>query len=447
MLEAGTLIEKYEVLELLGEGGMASVYKVRHQHLGSLHALKVLRPELVARRDIRDRFLDEGRIQAQMRHPNIVPVTDIVAAPGVAGLVGQFVDGPSLDIWIEAATELPDLADVKDIFLPVLAGLGYAHEQGVVHRDIKPANILLARARHTAPGDSLSARFVPMLLDFGIARVRGVLEGADDRKKTRAGARMGTLEYMSPEQIHGEPDLDQRADIFALSASIYEFVTGSAPFASDSEYDTMRKIVQGDTDPVRDIAPQTDPMLEAFIRKGLATDRERRFASCKEMAEALKQLGSKRSGSFLTDEDREEFALGAAPSEPEPSEPEPEPGPVPPPAAAHRPSAPVPPSPLAISPPARALTGQSPAEALIQPPPAIPGIVAALLNFFCLPGLGQMILGQGSKGVALLFGSFVVAVCSGGASLIFSQALIALDAYAIAGKLKRGQPVGRWEWF
>jgi len=425
MLAVGAQIEKYEVLELLGEGGMATVYKVQHEHLGSFHALKVLRPELVARRDIRDRFLDEGRIQAQMRHPNIVPVTDIVAAPGIAGLVAQFVDGPSLESHIESSEGLPSLADVKDIFGPLLAGLGYAHDQGVVHRDIKPANILLSRRKTTSSSEVLATRYVPMILDFGIAKVRGALDGSEERKRTRAGARMGTLDYMSPEQVHGEEDLDQRADIFALSATLYEFVTGKVPFGAESEYDTMRKIVQGETDPIQELVPNVHPLLDALIRKGLSTEREDRFATCAEMAVALKSITWQQTAAPSS----QGSVAPRQMSEPPP------------------PAAPIPaavPAVQALSSPAAVVPE---AEGMIHGPPAIPGLLAALLNFFCLPGLGHMCLGQGAKGVTLLFGTGVAALCSGGATFFFSQVFIAVDAYAIGRKLSKGESVGAWEWF
>jgi serine/threonine-protein kinase len=438
MLEVGERIEKYEVLEVLGEGGMATVYKVRHEHLGSLHALKVLRSELVERRDIRDRFLDEGRIQAQMRHPNIVPVTDIVAAPGIAGLVAQFVDGPSLAAYIENATERPSLDDVKDIFLGILAGLGYAHEQGVVHRDIKPGNILLARRRSSGSSEALVTLYTPMILDFGIAKVRGALDGTEDRKRTRAGARMGTLEYMSPEQIHGEEDLDQRADIFALSATLYEFVAGRVPFASSSEYDTMRKIVEGETEPPRVLAPGLHPELEDLILKGLSTDREERFGSCAEMAESLKSIGV--DGPSVSDRP-------PATSNPVPIAPPEQDAIVAAPASAEDPTDSLPDLQPLIAPAPTAVVAEIDESKTVHPPPGVPGIVAALLNFFCLPGLGQMCLGQGAKGVAIFFGTIVIGLCSGGASVFFTQVLIAADAYAVGEKLKNGTSVGAWEWF
>jgi len=212
VLSPGQIIgERYEVLDLIGEGGLAQVWKVRHRELGSMHALKLLlfrnKPRLA------ERLILEGRIQAQLRHANLVSVTDVVRHGGQVGLVMEFVDGVPLSTWIDANAPLsPDAA--LEILAPVMAAVRLAHDAGVLHRDLKPANILLARD---------GRGIVPKVTDFGIAKV---VEGSYDAVETRTGAVMGTPGYLAPEQAVDASTVDVRADLFALSAILYELLTG-----------------------------------------------------------------------------------------------------------------------------------------------------------------------------------------------------------------------------
>ena len=197
MLEAGQLIDqRYTVQRLLGSGAMASVYEVKHVTLHSRHAVKILNAELARSAGLRNRFLSEGRIQAQLRHPNIVAVTDIVTDPA-PGLVMELIEGGTLEDQLRRVGPAATPEAALDLFLPILDAVGVAHEAGVVHRDLKPENILMATDRRGRPR--------PAVADFGIARV---LEGASiegNKRETEAGVRMGTVLYMSPEQVEGGP--------------------------------------------------------------------------------------------------------------------------------------------------------------------------------------------------------------------------------------------------
>jgi serine/threonine protein kinase len=215
MLREGAVVnDRYEVLSLLGEGGLAQVWRVRHLELGSEHALKVL---IFRRQRLADRLLLEGRIQAQLKHPNVVAVTDVLRFDGQVGLLMEFVDGVSLDHYLDRKGQL-DLDAALDLFASVLAGVRAAHSAGVLHRDLKPANILLARG---------PTGVVPKVADFGIAKV---VEGETDLHATRVGAMMGTPAYLAPEQASDASGIDQRADIFALGAILYEVLTGVRAF-------------------------------------------------------------------------------------------------------------------------------------------------------------------------------------------------------------------------
>ena len=278
-LGAGTTVGSYEVLGRIGEGGMATVYKVRHLALHSVHAMKVLNPELARDNTIRERFLSEGRIQANLRHPNINRVTDLVAEPGVAGLVAEFVDGRDMASWIEEHGGTTDPDRIREVFIPVAEALATAHDAGVIHRDVKPSNILLS----TAP----DGRLQPTVLDFGIARVVG--DGPGRRKSaTRTGAQIGTIAYMSPEQIKGARDLDLRTDVFSLAATLYEFVTGSPPFDGDTDFEIMTGITGGLHRSTAALVPGLEPGIVAGLDSSLSPEREQRPESCRAFARLLR---------------------------------------------------------------------------------------------------------------------------------------------------------------
>ncbi|MCY1076161.1 serine/threonine-protein kinase [Archangium lansingense] len=274
MLSPGNVVERYEVERELGGGGMARVYKVRHVALGSVHALKVLDPELVGNAELRARFLDEGRIQARLRHPNILVITDVVVAPGVAGLVMDYLEGESLDKYLARARRPPDADEVRDIFLQVLAAMGFAHEHGVIHRDLKPSNIFL---------EQVHGRRVVRVLDFGIAKV----SDAEGRPVTRTGSRMGTPQYMSPEQIRSAEDVTVRSDIFSLGVTLYELATAQPCFQGESDFNIMERIVRAEFVPPDVVHPGLESGLRSAILRAMALEPERRFASCREFSAAL----------------------------------------------------------------------------------------------------------------------------------------------------------------
>lgn len=257
---------------------MGIVYMVRHTGLQSTHALKLLNPDLARHADIRNRFLAEGQIQAQVKHPNIVQVTDIVTEP-LPGLVMEYVEGPALGVFLADHDGPPDSKTVAAIMLPVLDAVGAAHAAGIVHRDLKPDNILI--------GQDAKGQLRPVVTDFGIAKVLDETSVTTGKKKTETGMRLGTLMYMAPEQVRGLPDVDHRADIFALGAILYELVTGTAAFDAPSEFDTMRNIVDGTYEPPERHVDGLDPVLAACINKALSTDPGARFPSCELFRQTL----------------------------------------------------------------------------------------------------------------------------------------------------------------
>jgi serine/threonine protein kinase len=268
-LEQGTVVDRYTVEAVLGEGGMAIVYRVRHNVLGTVHALKVL---TMSSRPIRERLRQEGQFQAKLQHPNIVAVTDVIDLGGAPGLIMEYVDGPTLDELIRRGPL--SFAQVDELAAGIFAGVGEAHRQGFVHRDLKPGNVLL---KLTDRG------LVPKVADFGLAKAMG---GSDPgRAHTRTGSTMGTPHYMSPEQVRDAKNVGARSDIFALGAILYEMVTGQRAFDGADLLDIFNAIAQGRYVPVRERVPDAPERMEAAIAAALQTSPEARPASAEELAQ------------------------------------------------------------------------------------------------------------------------------------------------------------------
>ncbi len=263
-LAPGQIVDRYAVESLLGTGGMAVVYKVRHRTLGSVHALKIL---TLGGRRLQERLLQEGRIQAQVRHPNLVPVTDVIDVDGQVGLVLDFVEGPSLEALLRRGP-LP-AAQAEGLFRGVLAGVALAHAQGMVHRDLKPANILLAPLPEGG--------WLPRVSDFGVARVQDAAGGG---MGTRTGMMVGTPGYMAPEQADEAKSVDARADIFSLGVILYEMTTGVRPFHGDALLSLLNAVADGTY-----MAPELrrhdlpGPLREVIVGC-LEVEPERRLPSC-----------------------------------------------------------------------------------------------------------------------------------------------------------------------
>lgn len=264
----GQEIGSYTIEALLGQGGQAEVWRVRHRTLDSLAALKVLRVTSTA---LEKRLVQEGRVQASMRHPSIVSVLDVVEIEGALGLLLEFVDGPSLE---QVLTERGvSLTEATTWFGAILSAVEAAHLRGIVHRDLKPANVLLAPV-----GGSL----LPKVADFGLARI---LDEAGSG--TRNNSAMGTLEYMAPEQVSDARSVDARADIFALGCMFYELVTGRRPFAAPNLLGYYRAIERGEYTPPCALVPGLPARFDGVVAGCLAFEREDRWATVGALREAL----------------------------------------------------------------------------------------------------------------------------------------------------------------
>ncbi|MBI1879270.1 MAG: serine/threonine-protein kinase PknK, partial [Chloroflexi bacterium] len=273
---SGQAIGPYRVVEKLGAGGMAEVYKAYQPRLDRYVALKFIRPELLSAEDFRPRFEREAKTLAQLSHPNIIHVYDFGEEGRHCYLAMEYVAGGTLKEWLRslsAAGQVMSLEQALAILQQVSAGLDYAHQQGVIHRDIKPANIML-----TADGRAL-------LNDFGIAKVIST-----SRELTQTGSTTGTPAYMSPEQISGGADkIGSASDLYSLGVVLYELVTGQTPFSADTPMGLMLKQVKEPPPPPRSLNPTLPEPAERVILRALAKDPAERYQRAGELAQAFQQ--------------------------------------------------------------------------------------------------------------------------------------------------------------
>jgi serine/threonine-protein kinase len=263
----GTLVGGYRIEEKLGEGGMGTVYRATEVNLDRAVAIKVLNPQLARKPEIVDRFRAEAKAQANLNHPNVATLYAFVSEPGNAMIVMEFVDGENFQQILKRRGALPS-AEVVPLFRQALAGVGAAHEMGIAHRDLKPANIML------------NQRGLVKVMDFGIAKVAG------EQGLTRTGVQLGTVFYMSPEQVKGG-NTDARSDIYSLGVTLYELLTGRVPFDGASEYIVLADHVNTSPPLPSAHAPGIPRGVENIVLKAMEKRPEDRFQSVAQFAEAL----------------------------------------------------------------------------------------------------------------------------------------------------------------
>lgn len=271
-----THLGPYEVLELLGRGGMAEVYKGRHPRLDRFVAIKVLPASLAAEADFCQRFEREAKAVANLRHPNVVQVFDFGDLEGIYYMVMEYIAGNDLGHYIAEIAPM-SLTQARPLLQDVASALDYAHAQGLVHRDVKPANVLLEPVT-TASGSGQRA----LLTDFGIAKIVVSSTGA-----TKTGAMLGTLPYMAPEQINASKEIDHRADIYALGAMTYQMLTGQVPFAEDNPGAIVLAHLQQPAPDPRLLVPTLPEKIATAIIRALAKEPDARHPTAGALVEAL----------------------------------------------------------------------------------------------------------------------------------------------------------------
>ncbi len=278
-MHAGSTLGAYHLMERIGRGGMASVYRAYHQALDRLVAVKVL-PEFFAEDAIyRERFQHEAWSVARLRHPNILQVFDFGSEDGVPFIVMELVEGGTLADRLGAPMPLDAAISLLE---PVAAALDYAHSRGVLHRDVKPTNILLREDGS------------PVLADFGLAKIAGL------RRLTASGSVMGTPEYMSPEQAE-DRGVSQASDLYSLAVVAHEMLTGRVPFEGDTPAAVLVSHVTRPLPAAHELRGELSAHVEDVLRRGLAKNPDDRYPSASSFAYALKPAAwPGNSGGFST---------------------------------------------------------------------------------------------------------------------------------------------------
>ena len=258
----GTDISGCEVLQKVAEGGMGAVYRARHKALNRIVCVKILSPALANDKKAVELFLSEARAVAELDHPNIVNVYNVGKERGYYFIVMSFIEGQTLSAMLKRRKVLP-VNLVLDLFDGILKGLSVAHEKGIIHRDIKPSNILINEEMH------------PKIVDFGIAK-----KVDKDKGTTKTTELAGTAYFIAPEQALGR-DLDTRADLYSIGASMYYVLTGQFPYNGKNTIDIIQKHIN---DPIPDpskIRKDLPPWLSLAIQKLMSKDPAKRFQTAK----------------------------------------------------------------------------------------------------------------------------------------------------------------------
>ncbi|TET66359.1 MAG: hypothetical protein E3J45_06635, partial [Candidatus Zixiibacteriota bacterium] len=271
VLSEGTIVGHYKIIEKIGAGGMGEVYLAEDTELRRKIALKFLPPHLCQDEGCRSRFKREAQAAAVLEHPNIVTIHEVSEHQGRPYIVMQYVEGKSLRDIIKEK-ELP-LDEIVDLAIQICDGLSKAHEAGVIHRDIKPSNICIGSDGR------------PKILDFGLAAVQG------SEHLTKTGSTLGTIGYMSPEQVKGEK-VNHCSDIFSMGIVLYEMITGQRPFKGESEAAIIYSIVNEEPEPLAKYKSDIPEELQQVVDKALAKDIDERYQTIDDLMEDLRLVKS-----------------------------------------------------------------------------------------------------------------------------------------------------------
>jgi tRNA A-37 threonylcarbamoyl transferase component Bud32 len=287
-LKQGTKLGPYEIVALVGAGGMGEVYRARDTRLNRIVAIKVLPSYATDRNSMRERFEREAKAISSLNHPHICTLYDVGHQDGIDYLVMEYVEGETLSARLEKGP-LP-LDQVLKYGIEIADALDKAHRKGITHRDLKPGNIMLTKSG-------------AKLLDFGLAKL--TLDGSPSEVPlsqlptvkdaiTAHGVILGTLQYMAPEQVEGK-QIDARTDIFAFGAVVYEMATGKKAFEGKTQASLIAKILETDPPALTAIQPMTPPSFDRLVKKCLAKDPERRWQSASDICDELKWIDDTRN--------------------------------------------------------------------------------------------------------------------------------------------------------
>ena len=288
-LSPSTQLGQYQLMRRIGGGGMGDVYEAMHTRLQKRVAIKTLRQQLTDDQVVVARFVREGQLASQLRHPHIVDVTDAGIIDGFPCLVMELLEGEPLSALMKREGALP-VARAVDLLLPIIAALDFAHSRGVLHRDLKPSNVFVT---HGWNGDE-----IPKVLDFGISK----LMGEADAHLTTDSMFVGTPLYASPEMMRSERNIDARSDQYALGVILYQCVTGTRPFGADgaNALQLAMQVCEGRFVPPRALRPDLPEAFEATILHTMALSPDHRYPSMRALGEALLPFASERARTIWT---------------------------------------------------------------------------------------------------------------------------------------------------
>ncbi len=307
------LAGKYRVERVLGAGGMGVVVEAYHLHLDTLVALKFMTEETYADHSLVARFLREARATARLRGEHVVRVSDVGELDsGAPYMVMEFLQGQDLSALLTSLGP-PPMASAVEYAIQACEGLDEAHRAGFVHRDVKPSNLFLTRRPNGTP--------CIKVVDFGISKAVTMSGAAERLEATSTRAIFGSPLYMAPEQMRATRDVDARADLWSLGASLYELLSGSVPFAAESLVDLAYRIANEDPPSLCAAHPEIPYPLERIILRCLEKDRNRRFPDARALALALEEFRTPRAGPIheSTDDEREDETRVMDPVAPDPS--------------------------------------------------------------------------------------------------------------------------------
>jgi len=266
-------IPNYKIIKKLGEGGMGTVYLAEHEIIGRKVAIKSLHSNLISKEEFITRFRREAKLLASLDHPNIVRLNEYFEHDGGLFLIMEYVDGIELDVHINKISGPIPEEKLITLFTKILDAIGYAHERGMVHRDIKPSNVIITKDGNVK------------ILDFGIAKLI-----TDNKELTKSGVQVGTVTYMSPEQVKAEK-IDKLTDIYSLGVTLYQMAVGKAPYKDTSAFETQMQIINKPFPKAQDIYPRVSDKIESIINKATEKEKKDRYQSCEDFIQALNSDG------------------------------------------------------------------------------------------------------------------------------------------------------------